>query len=358
MALLIFFIILGVLIFVHELGHFSVAKFFGIRVDEFGMGFPPLAKKLFTRNGTDYTLNWIPFGGFVKIYGEDSLGSDDPDYHRSLVSKPWYQQIAVLVAGVTMNFLLAWVLFSGAGMLGTPTLTGNATGALTILQVANDTPAQTAGLRAGDSIIGIHNGDKVITGFTSRDEFITNLQDVPTDASVTLTIGRGDKQLETVITPTLNPETQKKIIGAQIDMVTLEQYGFFASIKNGFITTCKITAQTVQAFGHLIGGAFTGTADMNALTGPVGLVGIVGDASKIGFGYLLSLTAMISVNLAVINLAPFPALDGGRIVVVLIETITRRKVSQKWMGIINSIGFFILIALMLVITFHDVVKLF
>ncbi len=358
MALLIFIIILGVLIFVHELGHFSVAKFFGIRVDEFGMGFPPLAKKLFSRNGTDYTLNWIPFGGFVKIYGEDSLDKNDPDYQKSLVSKPWYQQIAVLIAGVTMNIILAWVLFSGAGMLGTPEIATGGTGTLTILGVASDTPAQTAGLTAGDRIIKLSHDKVVVSDFISRDQFIDTLQTIPANQPITLTIQRSDTESDIIITPQKNTDTGKQVIGAQIDMVTVEKLGFFNALIHGAKTTGTMIVQTTRAFGHLIGGAFTGTADMNSLTGPVGLVSVVGDASRIGFGYLLSLTAMISVNLAVINLAPFPALDGGRIVVVFIEVITRRKVSQKWMGIVNSIGFFILIGLMVIITFHDVVKLF
>ena len=119
-SIIVLFLILGILIFVHELGHFAVAKFFGIRVDEFGMGFPPRAVKLFSRNGTDYTINWVPFGGFVKIHGEDSLEANDPDFHRSLVSKKWWQQILVLVAGVMMNVILAWVLFSATLMIGAP----------------------------------------------------------------------------------------------------------------------------------------------------------------------------------------------------------------------------------------------
>lgn len=159
MSVVIFIIILGILVFVHEMGHFLFAKLFGIRVDEFGMGFPPRVIRLFKKGGTEYTLNWIPFGGFVKIHGEDSLDTNDADFHRSMMAKKWWQQVIVLIAGVSMNVILAWFIFSGLLMAGAPTLASQSEDPaslqnthLTVLQVAQGSPAETAGIKAGDTI--------------------------------------------------------------------------------------------------------------------------------------------------------------------------------------------------------------
>lgn len=364
MTIILLIIIIGILVFVHELGHFSVAKFFNIRVDEFGMGLPPRAKKLFSKNGTDYTLNWIPFGGFVKIYGEDSLSTDpatDPDYQKSFIAKKWWQQIAVLIAGVTMNFLFAWVLFTLSFMIGAPTITSGIPSdqiqnpQLTVLQVVKGSPADQVGIVPGSKIIEIESLDGIVPGnTTSAESFIQIVQSMPDNTPVRLfaELPNGQQKNFLVI-----PDDTNKI-GVAIDTVGIYREGLFSALVSGAKNTVTVTGQTVQAFVHLIGGVFTGTADMDSLTGPVGLVSVVGDAQQVGFVYVIILTAMISVNLAVLNLFPFPALDGGRIVVVLIETITRRKIKPIVVQWINGIGFMFLIGLMIVITIKDVIKLF
>lgn len=364
MTIILLIIIIGILVFVHELGHFSVAKFFGIRVDEFGMGLPPRAKKLFSKNGTDYTLNWIPFGGFVKIYGEDSLATDpatDPDYQKSFVAKKWWQQIAVLIAGVTMNFLFAWILFVIAFMIGAPTITSGIPKdqvrdpQLTVLQVVKDSPADQAGLVPGSKIIEIESLDGVVAGSeTSAESFIQIVQSMPDNTPLRILTESSTGEQKNLL---IIPDADNKI-GVAIDTVGMYQEGLFSALVSGAKNTVTVTGQTVQAFGHLIGGVFTGTADMDSLTGPVGLVSVVGDAQQVGFVYVIILTAMISVNLAVLNLFPFPALDGGRIVVVLIETITRRKIKPTIVQWVNGIGFLLLILLMIIITVKDVIRLF
>lgn len=360
-SIVLLILVLGVIIFVHELGHFAVAKWFGIRVDEFGMGFPPRAAKLFSYKGTDYTINWIPFGGFVKIYGEDSLDKNDPDYARSLMAKKWWQQIAVLIAGVSMNVLLAWFIFSGMAMAGksvpvaqskNPELVTNTV--LTIMGVADQSPAQRAGITAGDVITKITTSTSIIAN-PDVAVFTKTIQDLSEDASVTLSVKRLEGVYDITVSPSSGIVAGKKAIGVAVDLVG-DQPGlpFFASFIEGAKTTGYVISQTAQSFGQLI----TGKVSLDAVSGPVGLTKIVGQATQIGFSSLLILIAVISINLSIINILPFPALDGGRILFVLIETVIRRPLPKKFVEWTNGIGFGLLILLMIVVTVKDIFKLF
>ena len=335
-----------------------------IRVDEFGMGFPPRAIKLFKKGETEYTLNWIPFGGFVKIYGEDSLDRDDPDYSRSLVSKKWWQQILVLVAGVTMNIILAWVLFSFSFMVGAPTAASSVDNpsllrnpALTVLQVLPSSPAETAGLQAGDKIIKV-TSPTAILGNATADGFTKFIQSTKPGQTLTFEIKRGQDTKDLLVAPNTTIVPGTEAIGVSIDIVGMYRLPFFKSLGQGFTATFVNAGSTLRAFGHLIGGAFKGQGGLGSLTGPVGLVSVVTDARKIGFVYVLLLSAIISINLAIINLVPFPALDGGRILFVIIEKIIRRPLPKKFFEWANGIGFFLLIALMIAVTVKDVIHLF
>jgi regulator of sigma E protease len=365
MSVILLIIIISVLVFVHELGHFSVAKFFGIRVDEFGMGFPPRAKKLFSRKGTDYTLNWIPFGGFVKIYGEDSLenGEKDPEYHRSMVAKPWWQQILVLIAGVVMNVLFAWILFSTTFIVGAPTAVSGVKNPeqvinpqLTVLQVVSQSPAETAGLMVGDKILKVETLDRILVGADlTAVNFTDTIRSTPPFTPVHIEVEQKDATIENfLIIPTAGVNGQYPAIGVSIDQIGMYRQNILHALSDGARTTWHVTQSTFQSFKQLI----TGKIALNNLTGPVGLVPVIGDAQKIGAVYVVILTAIISINLAVLNIIPFPALDGGRIAIVIIETITRRKILQKIIGVINAAGFLLLIGLMILVTAKDVIKLF
>ncbi len=371
MTIILFILILGVLIFVHELGHFVTAKFFGIRVDEFGMGLPPRAAKLFSRSGTDYTLNWIPFGGFVKIYGEDALeetDASDPDINRSFGAKKWWQQIIVLVAGVTMNFLLAAVLFSFAFMIGAPTAVSGVDDPsqiinpqLTVLEVVSGSPAEKAGIAPGDHILMVESLDKKISGTDlTPDAFVAVVRAMPANTPIHIQIEHAKSHTtgDLLVIPQKGLTGDYPAIGASIDMVGMYHQGFFKAIKNGFLNTWYLTGQTLHAFGKLITDAVHGHGTTKNLTGPVGLVSAVGDAEKVGGVYVIMLAGMISINLAVLNIMPFPALDGGRVVMVIIEAVTRRKIKPVVVQWINTVGFFLLIALMIFITVKDVMKLF
>lgn len=365
MNILIFIVILLVLVLVHEFGHFFSAKKFGIRVDEFGFGFPPrlFGKKI---GETEYTFNLFPVGGFVKIFGEnpDDENTNGPEKHRSFVHKPKWQQAIVLFAGIFMNFLLAWVLFSIALFSGLPTSVSNKPASynindshLVIMSVLPGSPAERAGIASGDTINAVSSFDaelKEINPETFRD-FITN--SAGNDIHIYVDQGEAlDKLI--VVKPELSLDTQKYTLGVSMDQIGVVEFGFFASIWEGFKLTGNVILGTFSGLYNLIVNAIKGTGSFSDVSGPVGLVGIVGDAYKFGFIYLLSFTAIISINLGVINLVPFPALDGGRLLFLLVEKIKGSRMSTNFANTANMVGFFILIGLMILVTYHDIAKMF
>lgn len=358
-SIILLIAILGLIIFVHELGHFAVAKWFGIRVDEFGMGFPPRAVKLFSRKGTDYTLNWIPFGGFVKIYGEDSLPQDDPDFKRSMVAKPWWQQILVLVAGVSMNVLLAWIIFSGMFFVGTPSViapgvTPVGKTELTVLEVREVSPAARDGIQVGDVIEKVSYDQGILTQPTP-DGFIQFIQAIPDQTPVTLTILREGVPQTITTAPTFGIIPDKVALGVSLERVgDVPGLPFFTSLAQGAHMTVSTLRDTAKGFQQL----FTGVLGLDHVSGPIGLTKVIGSAERIGAHAVWMLIAMISLNLALINILPFPALDGGRVLFVLIETITRRKLPSSFVFWVNTGAFILLIGLMVIISIKDVIHLF
>lgn len=359
MTIIIFIIVLGVLILVHEMGHFLVAKRAGVKVDEFGFGYPPRLWKIGTWRGTELTINWIPFGGFVKIFGENYTSPPNPSsragegsYAFTEISKKW--QAAILVAGVFFNFLFAWFLLSLSFMIGVPAPVENDFGGavtdprLTIVSVLPESPAALAGLKSGDKILNFNSPDGFIDSVSRSD-------------SIDLKISRGGKIIDSNIRPVegvIAGEQDRKAIGVSLDMVGTLKLSTAKSFVEGGKTAAELTYLTAKGIVNLIIDGVRGRADLSQVTGPVGIVGLVGDASRLGFTYLLTFTALISINLAVINLLPFPALDGGRLVIVVVEAIKRSPVNAKAVNWINSIGFVLLILLMILITFRDITRLF
>jgi regulator of sigma E protease len=369
MNILIFVIILLVLVLVHEFGHFFVAKKFGIRVDEFGFGFPP---KLWGKKygETEYTLNLLPLGGFVKIFGEtpDEENTNGPDRLRSFVHKPKWQQALVLVAGVFMNFLLAWFLFSFGLMSGLPTSVSQSQNAgyklenvsLVIVSVKPDSPAETAGLQTGDKIVSathIHPGDVVHPLLDINPESLQLFILEHTDEEIEIGYIRSKEEGIRTAEVLVGRVDGKPAIGIAMDEIGTAKLGIFRAFSEGLRITVLLTKGTFLGLYNLIKDGLMGRGSMESITGPVGLVGFVGDAYRFGFVYLLSFAALISVNLAIINLLPFPALDGGRLLFLLIEKIKGSPLNVKVVNTANSIGFAILILLMLLVTYHDIVKL-
>lgn len=363
MSIFLFFIILLVLVLVHEFGHFIVAKKTGIRVDEFGFGFPP---RLFgvKKGETEYTFNLLPFGGFVKIFGEnpDDESLSGPDASRSMVKKPRYIQAAVLFAGVAFNFLLAWLLLATGFIAGLPSSASSDPNAiydvppaLTITSVAVDSPAAQAGLVIGDEITAVRSNDASIENVTIAD--VQTFVSMHGDKEVTIVYERQDEPKSVTLIPKDGLVDGHAGIGISMDMIGVLKLPVHRAFWEGLKLTSHITAATAVSLISLVGDAIVGHADISTLTGPVGLVGVVGDAYAFGLIHLISLAAVISINLAVINLIPFPALDGGRLLFLLIEKIKGSPIRPKIANIANIVGFGLLIGLMLLVTYHDIVRL-
>lgn len=365
MSVIIFLLILAILIFVHELGHFLVAKKSGIRVDEFGIGFPP---KIFSKKwgSTLYTLNAIPFGGFVKIFGEDAHGEiiSPEDRETSFVYKPKWIQALVLVAGVTMNVIFAWLVISLGFFLGTTTsLPHNTMGEfndarLIVTEVLQDSPATKAGLVPGDTILSISNGKETLSSELYPEVMQKFISESNTD-KLELTIETESKIIKNIIlSPSEDLIPGKRIIGISMGWIGTLKLSPISSLSEGAKSTWYLLKATTIGLSNFLWQTITFRSDFSQVTGPIGIARVVKDASDLGFRYLLNITAIISINLAVINLIPFPALDGGRLLFVLIEAIIRRPINPSVVKWSNLVGFAFLMLLMLVVTSHDILKLF
>ena len=366
MAILIFFAVLLVLVIAHEWGHFIIAKKTGMRVDEFGFGFPPkLWGKKFGE--TEYTFNALPLGGFVKIYGEDSLlksdeeRAKDPDFKHSFIAQPRWAQALVLVAGVTMNALVAWILFSIIFMVGANTvvLEGEASAAsrLTVMSVAPGSAASDAKIPRGAEIVAVTRADGAAPELVPS--AFREFTGASTDA-ITVTYKNGDEETSVTVVPQtgiIADEPDRPVVGLSVALVETVSYPVHEAIWHGFTTTgTQLVAVTEGLFGFF-GRVFVGKANLDEVSGPIGLVSMVGSAAQNGFVALMQLTAFISLNLVVINLLPFPALDGGRLLFVALEAIRRKALPVKLVMYANAAGFLFLLGLMAVVTISDIVKL-
>lgn len=361
MTILLFLLVLFILILVHEWGHFIAAKKTDMRVDEFGIGFPP---KLFgiKKGETEYTFNLIPIGGFVRILGENATdASASGDYDRSFVAKSKFAQAIVLIAGVTMNTIFAWLLFVVVFMIGVPTVvdetTASAEAKLVVTQVLPESPAAMAGLQIGSEISAAQSGTQSLETVTpsSFSEFIRAAEE---PVSVTTVIG-GEPTVVTIAPETgLIPDSPNaQAVGVSLSMIETVSSPFYQAVIDATVTTGQsLVAITIGLF-TLIGQSLQGTADFSQVAGPVGIVGLVGDAAQFGMTSLLMFTAIISLNLAVINLLPFPALDGGRLLFVGLEAITRKPIKPVWVYRLNAAGFMLLILLMVAVTYNDILRI-
>jgi len=351
---------------VHEFGHFIVAKKSGIRVDEFGFGFPP---KLFSKKfgETEYSFNLLPIGGFVRIFGEspDADSMKGPDAKRSFINKPKYVQAMVLVAGVVMNFVLAWVLFITVFAMGAPySVSDNIPKGgevlnpqLTVVYVEPKSPAENAGLIPGDVITWVRSNENEVITEPTDSEVQSFIQNHPYE-TITLAYKRGDNDVNTAeVASVMSERLGRPAIGISMDAVGRLDLPFHLAVVEGTKTTFTMTVAVASGLFDFFGGVLTGGADLDSVTGPIGIVGIIGDAAQLGIVSVFILTAVISINLGLINLLPFPALDGGRLLFLGIEKTRGKTINPQVANTVNSIGFFLLLLLMAIITYHDVVKL-
>lgn len=346
MLIAVIIISLSILIFIHELGHFLAAKFFKVPVSEFGIGFPP---RLFGRKlgGTVYSINVLPFGGFVKIEGDDDGPADD---ERSFAGIAAWKKVVILSAGVAMNIFLGWIVLSAIFMAGTPQY-------LMIAEVATGSPAEAAGIMEGDIIIkteyfseGEH---RIITDPVTAEGFI-DLVSLAGEDPVTLSIVREKESLEVVLSGRLNPPPGEGSLGIAISEIGFFKRPFLSSLKEGLLATALTLKLVVVGFYQIITGFFIDPDIIRNVAGPVGIFGIAMRTGELGLVFLFQLMAFISINLAVINLAPFPALDGGRILFLAIEKIRGAAISLKTQHVFNLIGFTILIIFMIAVTIKDI----
>ncbi len=337
---------LSLLILGHEAGHFFVAKLFGLKVDEFGFGFPPriTAKKI---GDTEYSLNWLPFGGFVKISGErgefamieggaSNDGATPAEQKRLLYAQPAWKKSLIMLAGVFMNFLIGWFLISLMLMIGAPQ-------ALVIGGVQKGSPAEQVGLMQGDVIKDFKTAQSFI-------DFVNNHRGQTIDVVVL----RSNKEIDFKVVPRTQITPNEGAVGVMLSEAGTPQEPFFSAIGDGLKYAAILLWATVQAFYDLIKQLFVHAELLPGVVGPVGIFGVAQETGKVGLVYLLQLLGIISLNLTVVNLIPFPALDGGRFLMVIIEKIKGSALSPKTETWINGLGFAFLIILMVLLTVRDI----
>ncbi|NMB83787.1 RIP metalloprotease RseP [Candidatus Roizmanbacteria bacterium] len=420
MHIIIFIAILALLILVHELGHFIAAKKNGIFVEEFGFGFPP---RLFGHKfgETIYSINLIPLGGFVKMYGEEyhelNSQTNAKDSDRAFSGKHPFRKAIVVVAGVIGNFLLGWIIISYLFTKGVPTLTNQ----IIIDSVVPGTPAAQAGLKPNDVIVGLNDKaakegeyykvktsdylwkiaqekyrdgfyaykiakvnnisnpsiiypDQVIflpsvipqqievgtinkIVFKTAEEFV-DLTEKHAGQSVFLIVERNNRKIEIAVTPRKKPPAGQGPLGITVTPFVEKKYPWyrapFFGLVEAFNTTKKISVEMVK----IIISIATFQKTKLDVAGPIGIAQYTGQAIKFGYKAVFELIALLSLNLAVVNILPFPALDGGRLVFVVYEWITRKKFNQNWERNLNFIGFALLIVLAIAISVHDIIRLF
>jgi regulator of sigma E protease len=340
MKIVIALLFLGIIVMIHELGHFLVAKAVGISAEEFSIGMGPHLFK-FSGKETTYSLRLLPIGGYVKFVGEDEESKDPRAFKNAKV----WKRMSVILAGPVMNFLFAVLLFCILFLSF-----GVVKGALPVVDsVIEGSVAQEAGLKAGDRFVKI--GDIDLTNM-ENEEAVSKIQTIVASSGsnpIHITMERDGAEKSFTITPRYEEELQRYQIGFYF-MQEIEKPGLLKSLGMAFESTGSMMITMVELLGNLIFKG-QGTADV---AGPVGIVREIGKAAEAGVEYLLTLAIIITANLGLINLIPFPALDGGRLVLLLIEGVRGKPMNPEKEGYINLVGFVILILLMLVVTYKDI----
>jgi regulator of sigma E protease len=358
-TIIVFLLILTILVLIHELGHFFVAKKLGIKVEEFGFGLPPRVLS-FRRGETLYSLNLLPIGGFVKLYGEDSAGGGSPntkykipntDIGRAFFARPIWQRALVVVAGVAMNFILAVVIISYLfAVPGVPTVSDK----VLISNVVVGSPAQTSGLKEGEIIISIDGklikNPSEVVGETRKhlgEKVVFEVENSKT------------KQVRRVaVTPRKDFPKDQGPVGISIaQSVIVKKYPWYQAPFLGTKEVLKDSVLIVMGLGTVLSDIFTKGQVPAGVAGPVGIAQVTGKFVESGSNAVLSFAALLSLNLAVLNILPIPALDGGRFFFILIEAVTRKKVHPRFEAYAHAVGIAVLLALIAVITIHDFVRL-
>lgn len=353
---LLFLIVIAVLVLSHEFGHFIVAKWKGMRVDEFGFGFPP---RLFGKQygETTYSCNLLPFGGFVKIWGEDDVdGATDP---RNFAARNAWDRFLVLVAGVFMNFILAYVLFTLGHIIGIPSVVAAGDGArdamVRVVDVVPGSPAAEAGVKAGDSIISLSSSSQTVQ--VSEIEQVQDFVKTHAGVEITIVVERINEKLRLPITLRNEAPPGEGLLGIAMAKVGIVQTPWYRAPWEGLLTTISTTKFVAKGLAFFFANIFSSDV-VNSVAGPVGIAKVAGEASALGFAYFLQLLAVLSINLAILNILPIPALDGGRVLFLIIEKLRGKPVGVPISQFAHTAGFLVLILLMLVVTYFDLAKIF
>lgn len=337
-----FVLVLATLIMVHELGHFSMAKYFKVKVYEFGMGFPPRIAS-FTRNDTIYSLNALPLGGFVKMMGENG---DDAGNPASFGAKPWWQRAIILVAGPTMNLALAlFLFFITAAWLGSPVASN------VVSSTSPNSPAQKAGLVAGDRIIAIDG--RRTTELTTIHNVTDRIIKKHPGQRISLTYVRDGRTRTAYLVPRVHPPPNQGAVGVTMT-VSEHRYPVGVAARKSF----EGVGSMVMAVPTLI--SSIGAHGTSSVSGPIGIARITGDSAnaipQLGIGQFLAFVALLSANLGVLNLLPIPALDGGRLVLVIVSGIRRKNLNPEVEGMIHLAGMAVLLLLIVLISYQDIAR--
>lgn len=334
-------LVLGAVIFIHELGHFVFAKLSKIKVNEFALGMGPRIAG-FKKGETEYNLRLFPIGGFVAMEGEDEESDDNRSYAKAPVGK----RIAVIVAGAMLNLILGFSIILGVNLVSNELLPTRQ-----VHSFRDDMTATTqqSGLQAGDVILAV-NGRRMLTYADIQYELT-----FATDGMADLLVRREDEEVLLEDVQFSVTETDDGIMLLQLDFyfVGIDDPSFVQVLEYSFLESVDLGRQVYFMIFDLI----AGRASIKVLSGPIGIASVVGEAMTVSFRYVLYLTALISINLGIVNLLPLPALDGGKLILLLIEAVTKKQLDVKYESIINMVGFALLILLMVIVTYNDIVRL-
>ena len=347
LAIPLFLVMFTLIIAVHEFGHYITARLLGMRVLEFAFGFPPRVLAI-RRGGIDYSINAIPFGGFVRILGQDDFsieqhGAGDPG---SFTSKPWWAQAIVLAAGVAMNFVLAIVVLTAAFMIGTEAPAD----VVRVAEVAPGSPAEAAGIQPGDIVRTIDG--KTITRTTDLRTYIFG----HVGKEVTIVLDRGGKTIGPLtVVPRPTPPTSEGPLGVRLEDATTPPTAL--APPQAFTQAVRLTSDVVRQIAELPGQLLSRPANEPGpppVGGPIQIFLVTAAVSQLGVAAFLKLIGVISVNLGVLNIIPFPGLDGGRLFFVLLSAVLRRRLSPQVEAAIHAVGFVLLLGFLVVVSVADI----
>ncbi len=358
-TIIAFLIILSILVLVHELGHFLSAKFFGIKVEEFGFGFPPriFGKKI---GETLYSINWLPIGGFVKLYGEDEAGAGKVNLskkgfsrvlgNRAFIAKPIWQRAIVISAGVFMNFVLAVAIISFLFSVIGVSIPGDK---VIIDAIAKGSPAEKAGLKAGDTVLSINEASITTTAQ------LINITKMHLGKKLSLKVKDQQAKIRDLeVAPRKDYPSNEGPMGITISQNTVvKKYPWYEAPFVGTKEALRETWLIASGLTMLLIGLVTKGAIPQDVAGPIGIAQLTGTVVTFGPPAILSFVSLLSLNLAIINILPIPALDGGRLLFILFEGIFGKKVDRRIEGYAHTVGMAILLGLILLITLHDVFRI-